>query len=236
MITEQLARQRVLPVLRLPSGAAAIEAAFAMFDVGLELVELTATTPGWESALRETVRANPKAGVGLGTVTDAEIADRAIQAGARFLVSPWPVPVARAIANAAGVLFIEGAFTPAEVAAGVKKGPTKVFPAHVGGPAYLRSLLAVLPGAVLIPTGGIALTDVGEWLQAGATAVGIGSDLLRPGAADLLREALAKTEAHSVQKQKDDEDSGDDVKKQMDAENPHDDVHDSNPPAKPGPA
>ena len=221
MILDQLGRQRVLPVLRLPSAPAAIDAAIAMFDVGLGLVELTATTPGWESALREAAAGAPEgAGVGLGTVTEAEIAERAIQAGARFLVSPWPVPAARAVALAAGVLFIEGAFTPAEVAAGVRYGPTKVFPAHVGGPVYLKSLLAVLPGATLIPTGGIALGEVGPWLRAGATAVGIGSDLLRPGAADLLRDTLAETAALDVQKQPGPHSGAPGVQKQKDAENP----------------
>jgi 2-dehydro-3-deoxyphosphogluconate aldolase/(4S)-4-hydroxy-2-oxoglutarate aldolase len=192
VIIDQLRKQRVLPVLRLPSAAEATAAATAMFEAGLDLVELTATTPDWETALRDAVRQAPAAGrVGLGTVTDAGIAERAIQAGAGFLVSPWPATAVRAVADAAGVVFIEGAFTPAEVAAGVAHGPAKLFPAHVGGPAYLKSLLAVLPGATVIPTGGIALTEVATWLRAGAAAVGVGSDLLRPGAVTELQEALA---------------------------------------------
>ena len=191
MIIEQLRSQRVLPVLRLPSASEASKAATAMFDLGLEVVELTATTPEWESALRDTVRdADANAAIGLGTVTDADIAERAIQAGARFLVSPWPVSAVRDVAEATGVLFIEGAFTPAELADGVGRGPTKLFPAHVGGPQYLKSMLAVLPGATVIPTGGIALTEVSTWLNAGAAAVGIGSDLLKPGAAETLRSLL----------------------------------------------
>jgi 2-dehydro-3-deoxyphosphogluconate aldolase/(4S)-4-hydroxy-2-oxoglutarate aldolase len=199
VIVEQLREQGVLPVLRLPSAAEAAGAAAAMFQAGLDLVELTATTPGWETALQDAVREAPDGGqVGLGTVTDAEIADRAIQAGAGFLVSPWPVPAVRAVADAAGVLFIEGAFTPAELAAGVDRGPTKLFPAHVGGPTYLKSMLAVLPGAIVIPTGGIALTEVTIWLDAGAAAVGIGSDLLRPGAFSVLHDILAtSSEARS---------------------------------------
>ena len=198
MIIDQLRSQRVLPVLRLPSASEASKAATAMFDLGLEVVELTATTPEWETALRDTVRdADANAAIGLGTVTDADIAERAIQAGARFLVSPWPVPAVRDVAEATGVLFIEGAFTPAELADGVgpfNQRPTKLFPAHVGGPQYLKSMLAVLPGATVIPTGGIALTEVSTWLTAGAAAVGIGSDLLKPGAADALQEILATLE------------------------------------------
>jgi 2-dehydro-3-deoxyphosphogluconate aldolase/(4S)-4-hydroxy-2-oxoglutarate aldolase len=193
-LIDHLRTQRVLPVLRLPSATEASKAATAMFDLGLDLVELTATTPDWEQALRDTVRNSPSSAVvGLGTVTDAEIAERAVQAGARFLVSPWPVAQVRAIADAADVIFIEGAFTPAELAAGVKRGPTKLFPAHVGGPSYLKSMLAVLPGATVIPTGGIALTEVPTWLAAGAGAVGIGSDLMKPGATEVLRQVLEKT-------------------------------------------
>lgn len=68
--------------------------------------------------------------------------------------------------------------TPTEVAASSAHGAAKLFPAHVGGPAYLTSLLAVMPGRRLVPTGGIALADVPAWLAAGAYAVGVGSDLL----------------------------------------------------------
>jgi len=193
-----LRAQKVLPVLRLPSAAEATRAAAAMFDLGLGLVELTATTPGWEQALKDAITGAPSGGgVGLGTVTDAGIAARAIGAGARFLVSPWPVPEARAVAEDAGIVFVEGAFTPAELAAGTGRGPAKLFPAHVGGVTYLKSMLAVLPkvdGAppTIIPTGGITLPEVPDWLAAGAAAVGIGSDLLRPGAVDVLKDVLER--------------------------------------------
>lgn len=192
MIVDLLRSQRVLPVLRLPSAAAASTAAEQMFASGLGVVELTATTESWETAVRDALRgAPPDAQLGLGTVLDARTAKRAIDAGVAFLVTPWPVPEVRAAADDAAVPLIEGAFTPAEIADGVRRGPTKVFPAHVGGPSYISSLLAVLPGADLIPTGGVTLADVGLWLRAGAAAVGVGSDLLRPGAVQQLRDLLA---------------------------------------------
>ncbi|MEU7551451.1 hypothetical protein AB0B01_03650 [Streptomyces sp. NPDC044571] len=75
-------------------------------------------------------------------------------------------------------VFVEGGFTPAEIASAVRSaGAAKVFPAHVGGPRFIRSLTAVLPGALLIPTGGIRLGAVRAWLDAGAAAVGIGAGL-----------------------------------------------------------
>jgi 2-dehydro-3-deoxyphosphogluconate aldolase/(4S)-4-hydroxy-2-oxoglutarate aldolase len=187
-----LREQRVLPVLRLPTARDAAAAAGSMLAAGLRVVELTATTPGWEQALVDTQRGAPADAVlGLGTVTDAEVARRAVQSGARFLVSPWPAPQVREVAGAAGVAFIEGAFSPGEVAAGVARGPVKIFPAHVGGPSYITDLARVLPAAVLVPTGGIALEEVTDWLQAGAAAVGLGSALLQPGAVQRLAEMLA---------------------------------------------
>lgn len=174
-LLQQLARQRVLPVLRTATADEAVVAALTAVDAGLAVVELTATTPGWAGALARVRRERPDAVVGVGTITSAALAREAVDGGAAFLVSPWPVPGARV----SGGPFLEGAFTPAEVADGASRGPVKVFPAHVGGPEYLRSLRAVLPAAVLVPTGGIALDDVPAWLAAGAHAVGIGSDLFR---------------------------------------------------------
>jgi 2-dehydro-3-deoxyphosphogluconate aldolase/(4S)-4-hydroxy-2-oxoglutarate aldolase len=111
---------------------------------------------------------------------------RAADAGADFLVSPYPAPEVREVAGRAEIPFLEGGFTPGELSAAAARGVAKLFPAHVGGVAYLSSVLAVLPGARIIPTGGIALSDVPKWLHAGAFAVGVGRDLAEhpdPGAA-----------------------------------------------------
>ena len=115
--------------------------------------------------------------IGMGTVTTAAQAVTAVSAGAQFLVSPFPAPEVRPVAERTGVILIEGGFTPAEIADAASRGPAKVFPAHVGGPAFIRSLRAILPGAQLIPTGGIAVGQAGDYLDAGALAVGMGSGL-----------------------------------------------------------
>jgi 2-dehydro-3-deoxyphosphogluconate aldolase/(4S)-4-hydroxy-2-oxoglutarate aldolase len=120
-------------------------------------------------------------GIGVGTVTSAEQARQAIAAGADFCVSPQLAPAARAVLEAAEVPFVEGGLTPTEVLGAASRGIAKLFPAHVGGVQYLASLLAVAPGARIMPTGGVALSDVPEWLAAGAIAVGVGSDLSAPG-------------------------------------------------------
>lgn len=146
-----------------------------LVDAGLATIELTATIPDWRSAL-EALRPLDVL-IGLGTVTDAGTASAALDAGADFLVSPRLSPPVRSLASARGVPFMEGGFSPTEVATALEGGVAKLFPAHVGGPEYLRSILAVFPGARIVPTGGIGLDDLDAWRDAGAAAVGIGSAL-----------------------------------------------------------
>jgi len=175
-LTTALAKQRVLPVLREPDPAAAVARVGALLDAGCRVIELTTTIPDWPDALAACVRlAAGRALIGMGTVTTSAQANVAIDGGAAFLVSPYPSPAVRAAA--ADTPFVEGGFTPGEIAAAARFGPAKVFPAHVGGPAFIRSLLAVLPDARLIPTGGIAADQVADYLKAGALAVGVGSGL-----------------------------------------------------------
>ncbi len=176
-IEAALAHQVVLPVLRTDSAAQAVTRSFSLIEAGMSLVELTATIPDWSTALREVCERSPGTIVGLGTVTDQTTARSAIEAGASFLVSPWPSAEVREVARAADVLFIEGAFSPGEVAAVAERGIVKVFPAHVVGPEYLRGIGQLLPDATLVPSGGIPLEDVPMWVDAGAFAVGVGSDL-----------------------------------------------------------
>jgi 2-dehydro-3-deoxyphosphogluconate aldolase/(4S)-4-hydroxy-2-oxoglutarate aldolase len=181
-----LARARVLPVLRVEAAAQAVDAVAEAVAAGLGVVELTATTTGWPDALR-TCRARwPALTIGLGTVTSANIARRAIAEGADFLVSPFPCPEVRAEAQRDGTAFLEGGFTPGEVAHAAAHGIAKLFPAHVGGPGYLRDILAVVPGARIVPTGGVRADDVADWISAGALAVGIGRALLGSGMAERM--------------------------------------------------
>jgi 2-dehydro-3-deoxyphosphogluconate aldolase/(4S)-4-hydroxy-2-oxoglutarate aldolase len=81
----------------------------------------------------------------------------------------------------AGIPLLEGGFTPTEVLDAASRGIAKLFPAHVGGPRYLASILAVAPAARIMPTGGIPLDRVHAWLEVGAIAVGVGGDLTAPG-------------------------------------------------------
>ncbi|MFE3584713.1 bifunctional 4-hydroxy-2-oxoglutarate aldolase/2-dehydro-3-deoxy-phosphogluconate aldolase [Streptomyces vinaceus] len=179
---EAMAAQRLLPVLRDADADRAVRRTTALLAAGCRLVELTTSTPGWAEAIARTAPLADAHGrpalIGLGTVTTADQAETALDAGAAFLISPYPAPEVRAVAGRRGAVFVEGGFTPAEIASAVRvAGAAKVFPAHVGGPRFIRSLKAVLPEGLFIPTGGIRPAEVREWLAAGAAAVGIGSGL-----------------------------------------------------------
>jgi 2-dehydro-3-deoxyphosphogluconate aldolase/(4S)-4-hydroxy-2-oxoglutarate aldolase len=168
-----LGRARVLPVVRTAEARSALEQGERILDAGFGVLELTATIPGWEGALAEARRRWPDVLLGAGTLTTREQAELALRAGADFLVSPWAAPAVREVTGRNGLLFLEGAFTPGELAAATARGPAKLFPAHAGGPAYLRTVLAVLPGAAVVPTGGIELDAIADYLAAGALAVGV---------------------------------------------------------------
>lgn len=188
---DRLASSPLLPVLRLPTASAAADAAARCIEAGVDVVELTTTTPNWLSALREVRAAFPNQLVGMGTVLSSDQAQDALDAGADFLVSPCPIPQVR-ITLPPNTVLLEGGFTVGEVLDSASRGAAKLFPAHVGGVSYLRSILAVSPQAKIVPTGGISLGSAREWLSAGALAVGVGSDLLRRhDLAEAIRSALA---------------------------------------------
>ena len=164
----------MVPVVRTDDVGAARSLVTRLLAAGIDTIELTTTIPGWEALVAEF---RSDAWLGVGTVLSAHDAVRVAVSGAAFAVSPRLVPEARVVLAANGVPFVEGGFTPTEVLDAASRGVAKLFPAHVGGPRYLKSLLAVAPEARIMPTGGIALDEVGEWLAAGALAVGVGSDL-----------------------------------------------------------
>ena len=175
--TEAVAQAGIIPVLRTSTAQEAVDAAGLCFDAGLTMVELTATTPDWPAALQQVRADHPGRLVGVGTVREATNALRALQEGADFVVSPCSAPQVRSTLEGR-LPFIEGGMTVGEVLAAAQHGVAKLFPAHVGGISYLRSILAIAPNAHIVPTGGIALHQVPDWLAAGALAVGVGRDLL----------------------------------------------------------
>lgn len=191
-LEQRLRRARVVPVIRVGDPATARELVARLLDAGLDTIELTTTIPGWQRVAAALRTELPEVSMGIGTILSTEQARQAAATGADFCVSPRLVPGAWGVLQAAGIPFIEGGLTPTEVLDAASRGIAKLFPAHVGGPRYLASLLAVAPDARIMPTGGISLGEVGTWLAAGALAVGIGSELTAPGEiAARVGEALA---------------------------------------------
>ena len=182
------------------------QAATVAARAGVGSVEITAATPGAFELIRE-LRARQDLGhdcaFGAGTVTDAEIANRAIEAGAQYLVTPYLVPAVAEVATRAGVPLVMGALTPTEIARAEELGAelVKVFPAApVGGPAYIRAVRGPMPNTPLWVSGGVLIDDCAEYLRAGADVVGLTNDLFRPellisedwdGLTSLCRRALA---------------------------------------------
>lgn len=172
----------IIPVIRAPSADAAVAVVEALLQAGLTVAEITMTVPNAIDAIASVAkRFAGKVLVGAGTVTDAETARHAIDAGAEFIVSPCLVPEVIEAAHRADVAVLPGALTPTEVFEAFRLGGdmVKVFPAQsVGGAAYLRALRGPFPDIPLVPTGGVTLDNVREMFDSGATAVGVGSELV----------------------------------------------------------
>lgn len=148
---------------------------------GIRCLELTMTTPGAVEALRRLrPQLDGEIALGMGSVTNAEQAAAVLEAGADFLVSPGVCPEVARAAVAAGAGCYPGGFTATEILTAWELGASavKLFPAATGGPRHLRDLRGPLPGIPLIPTGGVAIEQIGDYLAAGAAAVGLGSPLI----------------------------------------------------------
>ena len=181
-VIEQIRAIGIIPVVRAQSAGEALTAVDAICAGGIPILEITMTVPGAVTIINElTKRLGDDALIGAGTVLEAETARQCIDAGARFIVSPsLDVPTIEACRTLRVPVF-PGAMTPTEVVTAWKAGAdaVKVFPANaVGGAAYLKSLKAPLPQIELVPTGGVSLKNIAEYIAAGALAVGVGADLV----------------------------------------------------------
>jgi len=175
-------------VLRARNAAQAHAVVKAMIAGGVTVVEITMTVPGALDVLKELKHEyGSKLLLGSGTVTTAAQAEATIEAGAEFVVSPSLHLDVIAATKARKKLSIPGALTPTEVITAWEAGAdyVKVFPCSaMGGPSYLKSLLAQFPQLKLIPTGGVTLQTAESFLRAGARALGVGSDLVNLAAID----------------------------------------------------
>lgn len=182
----------VIGIVRGIGGAFFQELMAASFEAGLHALEITLNTPGAETILAACRPLVPQGKLlGMGTVRTRREAERAVEAGAMFLVTPNLDLEVIHFARSAKVPVVTGALTPSEVFAAWQAGADliKVFPCRaLGGPQYIRDLLGPFDGAPLVAVGGVNATNAGEYLAAGALAVGVGPALF--GEAALAAENL----------------------------------------------
>lgn len=180
-MSEALATTRVVAILRAENASRAEAVVDVLLENGIRCVELTMTTKGsLEVVARLAATVPDGTDLGMGTVLTADDVHRAVDAGARFVVSPSVVPAVIEAAAGHGIASYPGAFTPTEIHAAWTAGASavKLFPGGALGPDYLKAVRAPLPDIPLVPTGGIDLGAIGAWLDAGAVAVGLGSPLI----------------------------------------------------------
>lgn len=176
----------IIAVIRAGSPAKALELARAVRAGGIDVIEITFTVPEAAAVIGELRAERGGPGdliVGAGTVLEPAEAAKALEAGADFVVSPaLDLEIVRKVA-AAGTVVIPGCMTVTEIVAALRSGADaiKLFPSGVLGPGFVKAVRAPLPGVRLIPTGGVSLENVGDWLRAGCLAVGVGGELTAAG-------------------------------------------------------
>jgi 2-dehydro-3-deoxyphosphogluconate aldolase/(4S)-4-hydroxy-2-oxoglutarate aldolase len=184
-VAARIESEGAIAVLRLADPTRVPHVVSALRRGGIRVVELTMTVPDALSVLRMLATSMPSDVVlGAGTVLDAPTAREAIAAGAQFVVSPVFRPALIDECHRRDVVMMPGCYTPTEIldAADAGAALVKVFPATSLTPSFIRDLRAPLPGLKLVPTGGVTVRNAGEWLRAGAAAVGLASGLIDPRA------------------------------------------------------
>ncbi len=177
---ERIKNLGLLAVLRGPSEELTFKMVEALVEGGVRGIEITYSTPNADSVVRSlNARFGDDIVLGMGTLTEPKQALEAQAAGARFLVSPHTDRALAQAMAATGLPFMMGGLTPTEIRLAYTLGSAvvKLFPGSLGGPDYLRSLKGPFSQIPIMPTGGVSLSNVGEWFAAGAFAVGAGSEL-----------------------------------------------------------
>jgi 2-dehydro-3-deoxyphosphogluconate aldolase / (4S)-4-hydroxy-2-oxoglutarate aldolase len=199
-VLRELREIGLVPVLRAESVEQAMALADAIAAGGVTVLEVTMTVPGALQVMRRLAEKRPDILIGAGTVLDAETARMCILEGAQFVVSPALNVATIEMCHRYSIAVLPGALTPTEIVTAWQAGAdvVKVFPAGaMGGPKYLTSLKGPFPHIEMIPTGGVMLGTAAEFLEAGAFALGVGSDLvavkmIKDGRPDVITEIARK--------------------------------------------
>ena len=188
-LVRRLTDPGIIAVVRAQKEEQVLPLSEALLAGGVIAIEITMTTPNAIAAIRAArAQLGHRAVVGVGTVLDAGTCRSALEAGAQFVVSPVCRPEFVALAHAADRPIMLGAYTPTEAQTAHEAGADfiKIFPADGLGPGYIKALRAPLPHLRIVPTGGVEVNNVADFLKAGCVAVGAGSSLV---SAKLLQEA-----------------------------------------------
>jgi len=177
----------IVAIIRASSGEQLVKVARALYEGGVDVIEVTFTVPNVLEIL-QAVRKDlgDKILLGAGTVLDTETCRAALLAGAEFIVSPTVNVDVIKMCNRYDKLMMPGAFTPTEVLTAWEAGGDviKIFPGEIGGPNYLKALHGPLPQVRIMPTGGVDLETLPSFFKAGACAVGVGSNLVEKKAVE----------------------------------------------------
>ncbi|PYR18339.1 MAG: 2-dehydro-3-deoxyphosphogluconate aldolase [Acidobacteria bacterium] len=180
-IAQQIEQIGVVAVIRLRDPGKLRAVVDALADGGVRVLEVTMTVPGAIDLIRQLAPSLPQGFLlGAGTVTDADTARAVIDAGATFVVGPVFRRDVIAMCHERDVPALPGCFSPTEILDAHEAGAdiVKVFPATMLGPQFIRDVRAPMPQLKLMPTGGVTLDNAGDWIRAGAVAVGVGSALV----------------------------------------------------------
>ena len=200
-VVESVERAGIVAVIRIkdPSRLRAVVDAIA--EGGIRVLEVTMTVPGAVGLIRDLAPTLPDGFIlGAGTVLDADTVAQVADAGARYVVSPVFRRAVIEACHARGLAAMPGCFTPTEILDAWDAGAdiVKVFPATTLGPSYLKDVRAPLPQVKLMPTGGVTVENAGDWIRAGAVAVGVGTSLLDANAIADGRFEVLRTNAERM--------------------------------------
>lgn len=180
---QRIVNTGVVAVVRAESPEQALKTAEAVMKGGIDVIEITLTVPGAMEVIADLNKVFPKQEIllGAGTVLDAETARMAVLAGARFIVSPGFNPDVVKLCNRYQIVSMQGCMTVTEIITAMEAGADviKFFPGDAFGPSIIKALKGPLPQAGFIPTGGVSLDNVEQWIANGCVAVGVGGELTR---------------------------------------------------------
>lgn len=177
----EILKRKIVAVLRVKEENKLKKVIEAIDLGGVSVAEITMTVPNAIKLIEKMSHEfDPRIIIGVGSVLNKQTAKEAIGAGAKYVVSPILKKEIIETAQKYDVLVMPGCFTPTEIYSAFEMGAdiVKVFPADIVGMAFFKSILAPIPNLKLMPTGGVTLTNAGDWLRSGACAVGIGSALV----------------------------------------------------------